>query len=142
MWSDKESNEDYLNFGEVSNLAVDILTTPDMLPVSIGVFGNWGAGKSSSAGPEMKKKQNRRCFSDSGFTDAFVHHDRSRLGEAQRLPVPRTGNLPRLACFGQQNFRQTMAFATEEQCRFRAAGMRFDAMANIAPDNGKTPGDF
>ncbi len=47
MWSDKESERDYLNFGEVSQLAVDILTTPGMLPVSIGVFGNWGAGKSS-----------------------------------------------------------------------------------------------
>ena len=47
MWSDKESDKDYLNFGEVSNLAVDILMSPDMLPVSIGIFGNWGAGKSS-----------------------------------------------------------------------------------------------
>lgn len=47
MWSDKESESDYLNFGEVSQLAVDILTSPGMLPVSLGVFGNWGAGKSS-----------------------------------------------------------------------------------------------
>ncbi len=47
MWSDVESSEDYLNFGEVSDLAVDILSTKDMLPISIGVFGNWGAGKSS-----------------------------------------------------------------------------------------------
>lgn len=47
MWSDKESSEDYLNFGEVSQLAVDVLTTESMLPVSIGIFGNWGAGKSS-----------------------------------------------------------------------------------------------
>ncbi|WP_412503200.1 P-loop NTPase fold protein [Shewanella chilikensis] len=47
MWSDTESDKDYLNFGEVSQLAVDILTADDMLPVSIGVFGNWGAGKSS-----------------------------------------------------------------------------------------------
>ena len=47
MWSDKESSEDYLNFGEVSQLAVDMLTTENMLPVSIGIFGNWGAGKSS-----------------------------------------------------------------------------------------------
>lgn len=47
MWSDKESEHDYLNFGEVSQLAVDILTADSMLPVSIGVFGNWGAGKSS-----------------------------------------------------------------------------------------------
>ena len=47
MWSDTESEKDYLNFGEVSQLAVDILTANGMLPVSIGVFGNWGAGKSS-----------------------------------------------------------------------------------------------
>lgn len=47
MWSDTESDKDYLNFGEVSQLAVDILTTDGMLPVSVGVFGNWGAGKSS-----------------------------------------------------------------------------------------------
>lgn len=47
VWSDKESSEDYLNFGEVSQLAVDILTSPTMLPVSLGIFGNWGAGKSS-----------------------------------------------------------------------------------------------
>lgn len=47
MWPDTESDSDYLNFGEVSQLAVDILKSPDMLPCSIGVFGNWGAGKSS-----------------------------------------------------------------------------------------------
>ncbi|MDP2610463.1 MULTISPECIES: P-loop NTPase fold protein [unclassified Oceanobacter] len=47
MWSDTESDKDYLNFGEVSQLAVDILTADNMLPVSVGVFGNWGAGKSS-----------------------------------------------------------------------------------------------
>ena len=27
MWSDKESSEDYLNFGEVSQLAVDVVTS-------------------------------------------------------------------------------------------------------------------
>ncbi len=47
MWPDVESNIDYLNFGEVSSLAVDILKSKNMLPVSIGIFGNWGAGKSS-----------------------------------------------------------------------------------------------
>jgi predicted KAP-like P-loop ATPase len=47
MWSDTESDKDYLNFGEVSQLAVDILSAERMLPVSVGVFGNWGAGKSS-----------------------------------------------------------------------------------------------
>lgn len=47
MWTDQESEKDYLNFGEVSQLAVDVLTADGMLPVSVGIFGNWGAGKSS-----------------------------------------------------------------------------------------------
>lgn len=47
MWSDTESKEDYLNFGEVSQIVTEILGTDTMLPVSIGIFGNWGAGKSS-----------------------------------------------------------------------------------------------
>lgn len=47
MWSDTESKEDYLNFGEVSQIVTEILETEAMLPVSIGIFGNWGAGKSS-----------------------------------------------------------------------------------------------
>ncbi|MCK4824055.1 hypothetical protein KA005_50345 [bacterium] len=32
---------------EVSQLAVDILNSPSMLPISLGIFGNWGAGKLS-----------------------------------------------------------------------------------------------
>ena len=47
MWSDTESKEDYLNFGEVSQIVTEILESEAMLPVSIGIFGNWGAGKSS-----------------------------------------------------------------------------------------------
>ena len=47
MWSDIESNDDYLNFGEVSSIVTNILNSPSMLPVSIGIFGNWGAGKST-----------------------------------------------------------------------------------------------
>ncbi|MGJ4747305.1 KAP family P-loop NTPase fold protein [Leptospira sp. SA-E8] len=47
MWPDRESEIDYLNFGEVAQIAVDTLSSDEMLPVSIGIFGNWGSGKSS-----------------------------------------------------------------------------------------------
>lgn len=47
MWADRESENDYLNFGEVSELAVSVIASPGMLPISMGIFGNWGAGKSS-----------------------------------------------------------------------------------------------
>jgi len=47
MWSDTESSVDYLNFGEVAEIASDIVGSSTMLPVSIGILGNWGSGKSS-----------------------------------------------------------------------------------------------
>jgi predicted KAP-like P-loop ATPase len=47
VWADRESEIDYLNFSEISEQAVDVITSPGMLPISLGVFGNWGAGKST-----------------------------------------------------------------------------------------------
>jgi len=47
MWSDSESNLDYLNFSEVAESVADIINTPELLPISVGVFGDWGAGKST-----------------------------------------------------------------------------------------------
>ena len=40
MWSDTESSVDYLNFGEVAEIASDIISSSSLLPVSIGIFGN------------------------------------------------------------------------------------------------------
>lgn len=47
MWSDSESKSDYLNFSEIAESAADIVNTPELLPISIGIFGDWGAGKST-----------------------------------------------------------------------------------------------
>ena len=47
MWPDVDTETDYLNFSEVAGLAVDLICQPQMLPLSLGVFGGWGAGKSS-----------------------------------------------------------------------------------------------
>jgi len=47
MWADKETDADFLNYSEVANLTGDLIREPTLLPISIGVFGNWGSGKSS-----------------------------------------------------------------------------------------------
>lgn len=47
MWPDTETDRDFLNFSEVADLTIDLLRQPGMLPLSIGIFGGWGAGKSS-----------------------------------------------------------------------------------------------
>tara|TARA_R110001606_G_scaffold361754_3_gene514955 strand:+ start:12517 stop:14310 length:1794 start_codon:yes stop_codon:yes gene_type:complete len=47
MWSDKESLIDYLNFNETAESIKDIITEKELMPISVGIFGNWGAGKST-----------------------------------------------------------------------------------------------
>jgi hypothetical protein len=47
MWADNETDEDLLGFSLHANLIGEIVTTPEMLPVTIGLFGDWGGGKSS-----------------------------------------------------------------------------------------------
>jgi predicted KAP-like P-loop ATPase len=47
MWADKETKVDFLNYSEVAELTVDVIRNESMRPVSIGIFGAWGTGKSS-----------------------------------------------------------------------------------------------
>lgn len=47
MWHDNETAIDYLNFGVVADACASMLTRADGEPISIGVSGGWGAGKSS-----------------------------------------------------------------------------------------------
>ena len=47
MWADNETDEDLLGFSLHANLIREIVTTPEMLPITIGLFGDWGSGKSS-----------------------------------------------------------------------------------------------
>lgn len=47
MWSDKESKLDFLNFNEIAESIRDLITEKDLMPISVGVFGDWGAGKST-----------------------------------------------------------------------------------------------
>ena len=47
MWSDKESKIDFLNFNETAESIKDLITEKELMPISIGVCGDWGAGKST-----------------------------------------------------------------------------------------------
>lgn len=47
MWRDSESEHDFLNFTEVAEQIATLATNPALLPISIGVFGSWGTGKST-----------------------------------------------------------------------------------------------
>ncbi len=47
MWADNETSEDLLGFKVHADLLVDVINDDKVLPVTVGVFGDWGSGKSS-----------------------------------------------------------------------------------------------
>lgn len=47
LWKDSDTDVDFLNFTEVAEQISTLIRTPGLLPVSIGVFGTWGTGKST-----------------------------------------------------------------------------------------------
>jgi len=47
MWSDNETNRDFLNFRTVADTAAEIIYRANGKPLSMGISGGWGVGKSS-----------------------------------------------------------------------------------------------
>lgn len=47
MWADNETSEDLLGFKVHADLIRSVVTNPKLLPVTMGVFGDWGSGKTS-----------------------------------------------------------------------------------------------
>jgi predicted KAP-like P-loop ATPase len=47
MWTDNETAQDFLNFGSVAATVAEIIEQAKSRPISIGVSGAWGVGKSS-----------------------------------------------------------------------------------------------
>lgn len=47
MWTDNETSQDFLNFGSVARTVAEVIEQAQSRPISIGVSGAWGVGKSS-----------------------------------------------------------------------------------------------
>lgn len=47
MWADNETTRDFLNFSGVADTVAEIIVQAGGKPISIGVSGAWGIGKSS-----------------------------------------------------------------------------------------------
>lgn len=47
MWSDTETTKDLLNFKVVADSIANIIINSNNEPMSIGISGSWGVGKSS-----------------------------------------------------------------------------------------------
>lgn len=73
MWADNETSEDLLGFKVHADLLIDVINDETVLPVTIGVFGDWGSGKSSILQiikSEFDKEENKDtlCIYFNGWT--------------------------------------------------------------------------
>ncbi len=55
MWKDSETNIDLLDFDYLISMTKDIIENDELTPSSIGVYGDWGSGKSSLAEMALKE---------------------------------------------------------------------------------------
>jgi predicted KAP-like P-loop ATPase len=65
MWNDTETTKDLLNFGVIADTAAQMILNASGEPVSIGVSGKWGTGKSSLVkmiGESLKKTEGADDF--------------------------------------------------------------------------------
>lgn len=73
MWSDIETSEDLLGFKVHADLLIDVINDETILPITIGVFGDWGSGKSSILQIiknefEKEEHENSLCIYFNGWT--------------------------------------------------------------------------
>ena len=47
MWSDKETTEDLLGYTVHASLLKSVVTNDKNLPITVGLYGDWGSGKTS-----------------------------------------------------------------------------------------------
>ena len=47
MWPDNETSDDLFGFRVHADLIRELILDPTVLPATIGVYGDWGGGKSS-----------------------------------------------------------------------------------------------
>jgi hypothetical protein len=47
MWSDREADQDFLGYSSYVAVLADICTHQELAPLTLGIFGSWGSGKTS-----------------------------------------------------------------------------------------------
>jgi predicted KAP-like P-loop ATPase len=47
MWSDRETDIDFLGYSSYVEVLAQVAVHPQLAPLALGIFGSWGSGKSS-----------------------------------------------------------------------------------------------
>lgn len=89
MWNDVETKQDLLNFKVVADTAARFIEDGDGQPISIGVSGSWGVGKSSLVqmiGDSLKNLENGKDYIFINF-NAWLYqgYDDARMALLQKV---------------------------------------------------------
>ena len=86
MWSDNDTDIDLLGFQVHSDLIQSVVTRKTMLPVTVGLFGDWGSGKSSvmrMLQRNLGKQENVACITFNGWQ--FEGYDDAKTALIQSI---------------------------------------------------------
>lgn len=70
MWTDNITDKDFLGFDVHANLIKELIRDEKMLPLTIGLFGDWGSGKSSILEvlkKDLEKEEDTACLYFNGW---------------------------------------------------------------------------
>jgi predicted KAP-like P-loop ATPase len=119
MWSDNESERDYLNYTETADLVVDVLGREDLRPLSVGVFGGWGAGKSSMVQLiETKLKEDEKVILISFDAWLFQSYDDARASLLDTI-----GSALKEAAKGDESLLEKVGGLLDRVDKLRALGI-------------------
>lgn len=96
MWKDSETEIDYLDYEHIVEILVDIVCNDNLLPASVGIYGDWGSGKSSLMHMCIKKLESdkkAKCVMFNGWLfesysdakSALLNSILDTIGEEQTL---------------------------------------------------------
>jgi predicted KAP-like P-loop ATPase len=96
MWSDNETSVDLLGFSVHSGLIQAVVTDPKLLPVTVGVFGDWGSGKSSvmkMLKEQLEEKDRVACIYFNGWQFEGYEEAKSALVHSVLLELSKNKKL-------------------------------------------------
>lgn len=85
MWNDRETDVDLLGHRRIAETIVEIMREEELRPLTIGIHGSWGAGKTSILSlieGELKDDPETLCFTFNGWLYQGYEDTKSALMEA------------------------------------------------------------